>query len=142
MADKKFFAREYNEGVLSTGDHVVEYRKVVDRDSPRFREKVEDEVSRRILPDFDSGYLYISNNETYTIKHNLGQVPARQSFFFCTEEKPIYGRSSIYSIPPIIASNDGISVRYIDKDTCKIDTGSAGVSNSETSGYLRIMFWR
>lgn len=136
---------------IREGDHKAGFIRKLDREwkpvnesERRFKEKILDEVEKNIsgVPEFDTGYMYVKIGESYTLNHNLKQIPSRISLFYSDSDEPKFNNSNIYEIIPIIISDIGIKIRHNNQNKCTVTIGDAAVFGSDEQGYIRIQMWR
>lgn len=147
----EFWNPDIKRDQIKQGFHVMPVVRKVDRDwkpedkaAQRFLQQVAERVDETDngVPAADSGYMYVSANETYDWNHGLNTIPSRLSLFLATKEDPQEGVDTITEITPRIISNVGFDIVYKNKNTIEITTGSSNVWGSLSNGYLRIMAWR
>lgn len=101
------------------------------------------EKLRNRIPDYDSGYLYIEENIEYDLNYNLDQIPTLINLFFCETDEPSEGKDPIYLMAPSnTPATEGVALKFLTGNKCKVYTGSTYVYGDKTEGYLRILFWR
>ena len=100
---------------------------------------------------FDSGYFGMKKGEEHTIKHNLGQIPSKFTFFCASDITPEIGTDIIMVVSPglVFDGNSewrGFWTDFPTKNTMLITTGTHGVVNSGSTGWVegnfRVLMWK
>lgn len=107
------------------------------------------------LPDYDSGWQYISSNVTITLNHNLGFMPLRVHLWASNRADGIPLSDSDYLIPIAPTTYDNgnyvTNLVFLDNTVAKIRGGSSGLWSfktangtpaNATTGYVRLVMYR
>jgi len=126
------------------GDHVIGYSELIIKDfidSSNRRNVLFSDIIEQLnflssnFPDYDTGYLKVSVNTEYTVKHKMKIIPLRFLCFLSISEKPEYAKKEIYV-------ESGIQYLKMNNEEITIKTPTTFIDGSSLDRYIRLLLWR